>query len=136
MHVATRACDLLVDRDGLIGGTPSASPSTSKDHSIDVASIKSDTGFAYTTVIESSVGTPDSMSNTKVSTLRLFENGTELGPAHATHADIEMLGKGHFSHWLASTGTYVAIYFSTSDNTDPRTNRRTYTYRVDGTPPR
>jgi SAM-dependent methyltransferase len=52
--------------------------------------------------------------------LRIFENEVELGPAHSAHAQIRELGRGTFSHW----GT--DLYFSTSDNTDPRRNGRTY----------
>jgi len=55
------------------------------------------------------------------STLRLFEDDKELLPAHSPHADIRAQGGGHWSHWGSST-----IYFSTSDNSDPRTNGRTY----------
>lgn len=55
------------------------------------------------------------------STLRLFENDKELLPAHSPHADIRAEGKGRWSHWGSNT-----IYFSTSDNSDPRTNGRTY----------
>ena len=58
------------------------------------------------------------------STLRLFENGKELGPARSDPAEIREKGKGRWSH----TGPR-AISFSTSDNSDPRTNGRTYTVR-------
>jgi hypothetical protein len=54
------------------------------------------------------------------SVARVFENGRELGPANALHADIRTVGHGQYSFW----GDWV--YVSASDNTDPRTNRRTY----------
>lgn len=54
------------------------------------------------------------------SRLRLTENGTPLGPGNATHAEIREEGKGAYSHWQ------TALYFSTSDNSDPRRNGRTY----------
>ena len=54
------------------------------------------------------------------SSLQLFEDGRPLGPAHAPHADIRQLGRGCFSHWGA------AVYFSTSDNSNPSTNGRRY----------
>ena len=54
------------------------------------------------------------------SRLRLTENGTPLGPGNATHAEIRDEGKGAYSHWQ------TALYFSTSDNSDPRRNGRTY----------
>lgn len=56
-----------------------------------------------------------------VSRLAVFENGQPLGPAHASHADIRVLGGGRFSHWCDK------VYFSASDNSDPRTNGRKYT---------
>ncbi len=53
----------------------------------------------------------------------VFEGERPLGPGHAAHADIRTLGAGRFSHWGP------AMYFSTSDNSDPRTNGRAYTIR-------
>jgi len=58
-----------------------------------------------------------------VSRLVLLEDGAPLGPAHSSHNDIRTHGGGRYSHW---TGW---LYFSTPDNTDPRTNGRVYTYR-------
>ncbi len=55
------------------------------------------------------------------STLILLEDDKPLGPAHSAHADIRREGKGRWSHWGART-----IWFSTSDNSDPRTNGRQY----------
>lgn len=57
------------------------------------------------------------------SRLAVFENDRQLGPGHASHAEIRALGAGRYSHWGA------VLYFSTSDNTDPRTNGRHYTVR-------
>jgi hypothetical protein len=73
-------------------------------------------------------------ANGGTSTLQLFENGKELGPAHAQHADIRGIGQGRWSHW-GSYGNRV-LYMSTSDNSDPRTNGRTYTVKqpASGTP--
>jgi hypothetical protein len=57
------------------------------------------------------------------SRLQLYEDGVPLLPAHAVHDLIRDTGKGAFSHWGH------VLYFSTSDNSDPRTNRRTYTIK-------
>jgi hypothetical protein len=57
------------------------------------------------------------------STLKIYEDGIALGPAHSGHADIRKFGRGRYSHWED------ALYFSSSDNSDPRTNKRRYTYR-------
>lgn len=54
------------------------------------------------------------------SALRLLEDGTELGPAHALHATIQDPGDGRYSFWLG------VVYFSTSDGSDPNTNGRIY----------
>ena len=59
------------------------------------------------------------------SKLRLLEDGRELGPAHALHADIQDSGDGRYSCWMD------VVYFSTSDGSDPNTNGRVYS--VDGT---
>jgi hypothetical protein len=62
----------------------------------------------------------DDLDNPIASQLRLFEDGRALGPAHTPVADIGIYRGGRFSHWDG------AIYFSASDNRDPRTNGRTY----------
>ncbi|NUQ62375.1 MAG: putative Ig domain-containing protein [Pirellulales bacterium] len=55
------------------------------------------------------------------SALMLFEDGKPLGPPRSVHQDIREKGKGRYSHW-----TREGLYFSASDNTDPRTNGRRY----------
>ena len=55
-----------------------------------------------------------------MSPLVLLENGRKLGPAHAFRAELQRSGKGAFLHWGGM------IYFSSSDNSDPGTNGRTY----------
>lgn len=53
--------------------------------------------------------------------LLLFEDGRPLGPPRSLHRDIRELGGGRYSHW-----TREALYFSASDNSDPRVNGRRY----------
>jgi hypothetical protein len=65
----------------------------------------------------------DSPDNNHRSPIELYENGKRLGPAHSSHSDIATLGEGRFSHWRKNGTT---IYWSSSDNTDPRTNGRAY----------
>jgi len=67
---------------------------------------------------------PDTMSDPKRSTFKAFENGAPLGPAHSNHAEIAKKGTGPYSHW----GDY--LYFSSSDNSDPATNGRRYSYQA------
>jgi lysophospholipase L1-like esterase len=54
------------------------------------------------------------------SLLAVRESGHDLGPAHAPPDKIATVGIGSFIHW------HNIIYFSTSDNSDPNTNGRTY----------
>jgi 2-polyprenyl-3-methyl-5-hydroxy-6-metoxy-1,4-benzoquinol methylase len=50
----------------------------------------------------------------------IFENGRQLPHPHALHADIAKVGLGRFSHWGQD------LLLSTSDNTNPNSNGRTY----------
>ncbi len=65
----------------------------------------------------------DSQEHPKQSNLMLYENGVPLGFAHVPHSHIEAYGKGRYSHWKDS------LLFSTTDNSDPNTNGRTYSIR-------
>ncbi len=103
--------------------TPTPPPGPSITGTINVAQAVRDSGYAYA-VLQNFGISGDSTQALTASTLRIFENGRELGPAHTLHADIRQLGGGRFSHW----GN--ALYFSASDNTNPMTNGRTYTYQV------
>jgi glycosyltransferase involved in cell wall biosynthesis/2-polyprenyl-3-methyl-5-hydroxy-6-metoxy-1,4-benzoquinol methylase len=78
-------------------------------------------GACYTLPLPSRVVAADGEGTPRRSTLRLFEDGKELGPAHAVHASIAALGGGQFSHWDK------ALLFSSSDGTDPTRNGRHYT---------
>ncbi len=64
----------------------------------------------------------DNLQTPDRSTLRVLEDGRQLGPAHTLHADIKALGGGRFSHWGDQ------LVFSTSDGSSPKTNARVYTY--------
>jgi SAM-dependent methyltransferase len=55
----------------------------------------------------------------------LHENGRPL-QADDMHETIRREGGGRYSFWNS------LLYFAASDNTDPRRNGRTYSYRVDG----
>jgi chitodextrinase len=104
---------------------------TSNGSPILVANAINDAGFSYR--ISQNFGTPADIASSPLrSTLRVFENGVELTQAHADHGQIETIGLGRFSHWMDEFG-YEALYLSTTDNTNPATNGRTYTFRTDGT---
>jgi len=93
---------------------------------IDLTRVTNNSGHAY--FISHNFGTA---SDTNIdgqfnrSKLRIFENGVEMGPAHSLHKDIREEGSGRFSHWK------TALYFSATDNSDPRTNGRIYTYSIE-----
>ena len=90
---------------------------------LNVSGAVKDAGYAYE-LEQDFKTTGDSQTQPTISTLRVFEDGRELGPAHSVHNDIRNIGKGRFSHWGSS------LYFSASDNSDPRTNGRKYTYTI------
>jgi hypothetical protein len=50
----------------------------------------------------------------------IFEDKQQLAFPHSLHVDIVNLGAGRFSHWREE------LLFSSSDNSDPRTNGRVY----------
>jgi hypothetical protein len=87
------------------------------------ARLSPDGGSCYTTPL-GNYYPGDGMKGGLPSTLRLFENGKELGPAHAVHVDIRAKGDGRFSHWNTT------LYFSASDSSDPRTNGRKYMWQI------
>ena len=84
--------------------------------------IDAEDGHCWMTVLPE-LGSGDTAADPGASQAQLFENGAPLGPAHASHADIRARGGGLFSHWGD------VLYFSTSDNADPRTGGREYTIR-------
>ncbi len=86
-------------------------------------------GFGYRYIgfgLELSV--PDDLETPNVSRLVLLEDGIPLTPSHASHDEIQRIGKGRYSHW--DDGNMEYLYFSTSDNSDPRINQRTYAVTV------
>lgn len=62
----------------------------------------------------------DTLDNCYRSKLKLFENGQPLPLSHQNHKLVYSLGRGRYSHWENR------LYFSTSDNSDPNLNGRTY----------
>lgn len=85
--------------------------------------ISAEQGYAYQVApVTPILLTPlsDDPSNAHRAPTKLFEDGHALRPAHAAHDLIRKEGRGAFSQWRS------AIYFSTSDNSDPRSNGRAY----------
>src|SRR5574340_252367 len=102
--------------------------STYTEFPINIAKAYHEVGNNY--IVAQDVGTPADTTQSATSILRIFENGIELAPAHALHNDIRNIGQGRFSHWGGTTGSPSYLYFSTSDNSNPLTNGRRYTYRI------
>ena len=95
------------------------------DFEIGKQNIAAETGHAFITRITTTAHFPlelvtDALGAPQVSSLALSESGTLLGPAHSLHDEIRIEGRGRYSHWNGY------LYFSTSDNSDPRTNGRQY----------
>lgn len=95
---------------------------------LDMSMATSDGGFAFK--INGVFGpAPDSSTSPNQSLLQMYEDGKPLNPPHSVHQDIRDIGLGRYSH---RTGLPwgEALRWSASDNTDPRTNGRTYTWDV------
>lgn len=66
----------------------------------------------------------DDVTDPRRSALTLFEDGRELGPAHSSHSEIEVIGGGRYAHWEKT------LTFSASDNSDPNSNGRHYEIEI------
>ena len=63
------------------------------------------------------------------SELRLYEDGTPLGPSHSVDDLIRETGGGAYAYRCLDGGAVRGLIFSTSDNSDPRSNGRQYRVR-------
>jgi len=77
-------------------------------------------GFAWQALLPEYASTADDMDHSYRSKLILLDDGKPLWSWHTPHDRIRKVGKGCYSHW--QTG----LMFSTTDNSDPNTNGRTY----------
>ncbi|MCB9109940.1 MAG: methyltransferase domain-containing protein [Anaerolineales bacterium] len=79
--------------------------------------IQHEQGYAYI----ASTNMPLLSSHQFPSHARVLEDGVPLsGPDNVLHDDIRQIGGGRYSFW------HDKVYFSASDNTDPRNNNRKY----------
>ena len=90
-----------------------------------VASISQEGGSCFVCELET-VEVWDDEDHLVASAIRLYEDGLQLGPPHASHDEIRRSGAGRYSHWNGR------LYFSTSDGSDPRVNGRRYEVRAPG----
>jgi len=79
-----------------------------------------DTGHAFMVLLPQLIGLGDDVDDPHRSRLVVLEDDKPLGPAHIAHDIIRSEGRGAFSHWEGR------LFFSTSDQTDPRSNGRKY----------
>ncbi|MEP6607081.1 MAG: methyltransferase domain-containing protein [Burkholderiaceae bacterium] len=93
---------------------------------IEIESFKEEQGHCWVAVLPDHLKQGDSAGRTASSELMLFEDGTSLGPARSAHELIRATGRGAFSHWGNE------LWFSTSDNTPPNSNRRRYVVVSEG----
>jgi Methyltransferase domain len=89
-----------------------------------IVGARPENGHCWQADLPAQVSDGDSPGCVHRSGLRLFENGTELGPPYALHDDIRRFGGGRYSHWGRS------LYFSASDNSSPLLNGREYSVLV------
>ncbi len=82
-----------------------------------ISNIQLQNGYAFLAETDRS----DLSSHEHPSIAQIWEDGTPLtGPANSLHDDIRIFGLGRYSFW------HDAVYFSASDNSDPRINGRKY----------
>jgi 2-polyprenyl-3-methyl-5-hydroxy-6-metoxy-1,4-benzoquinol methylase len=84
-------------------------------------------GFCFACALDT-VDLWDDVDHPAVSVLRLYEDGLQLGPPHASHDEIQRSGAGLYAHWKRT------LYFSSSDGSDPRVNGRRYEVRAPDVP--
>jgi len=82
-------------------------------------------GFAWGIDLPQWDDLADNKEHPKRSSLMLYEDNVPIGFAHADLDHIAAHGKGRYSH------TGARLVFSTTDNTDPNTNGRQYSYCMD-----
>jgi lysophospholipase L1-like esterase len=72
----------------------------------------------------------DAEQNSYCSEAVVYEDGIPLPGAHTSHDSIRKDGGGKYSHWQTE------LYFSASDNSDPRSNGRKYRFATKAHLPR
>lgn len=129
-----RRYEIASDAFDCVPGAPEAAPTpasaqwtpltpqqlaTLKRYPIAVDHLTAEIGFCY--IANMDFGEDGDKETGNRSGVRLLEDGRELGPGRSLHAEIRQQGGGRFSHW-----THNTLYFSASDNSDPRSNGRRY----------
>jgi SAM-dependent methyltransferase len=81
-------------------------------------------GLCWTFELPREIAIGDDLGYPARSELQLFADGEPLGPGHADHNRIRLVGGGLFSHWRRQ------LYFSTPDNIPPAASGRRYWIRA------
>ncbi len=105
---------------------PGTSEVPFKSHHLDTSMFRIDGGHAYVLDVPPTLFTKDELpfGNTDYA---LLENGQMLGPIVSSHDAIRKWGLGRYSPFNSPENNLLSIYFSASDNSDPRSNGRSYT---------
>ncbi len=90
-----------------------------KPYAAKISAIHPEQGFCWVAEVPEYLISDDG----GISQLAMFEDNQPLGPAHMAHEEIRTLGSGRYSHWRRN------LYFSTSDNSNPTVNGRSYMVR-------
>src|SRR4051794_29784725 len=83
---------------------------------VPISGIAHESGHCYKATLRPDFPAGDTADGPALASADVLEDGLGLGPGHMAHDAIRESGGGRFSHW------HDTLYFSTSDNTDPRTN--------------
>ncbi len=92
---------------------------------IDAATIRHAGGHCYNVDLPLSAFGPGEVPAGEIPA-SVVENGKLLGPPAQLHDLIRLRGRGRYSLWNSQTNNSITLFFSSSDNTDPRSNGRTY----------
>lgn len=93
------------------------------EYFLDINKIKEEIGFCWQIDLADLPIEGDSSEKPLRSSFVLCEDGRPRGSGHSSHDMISNAGRGLFSHWGKQ------LYFSTSDNSDPRSNGRKYSLK-------
>ncbi|MGY4420420.1 SAM-dependent methyltransferase [Bradyrhizobium sp. JR6.1] len=89
-----------------------------------ISSFAANGGFMWGATLPDAIPRGDDSETPIGSPLAVFEDGKLLGPPHSAHDTIQKIGRGAYSHW----GN--ALFFSTSDGSDPNSNGRRYVCKL------
>ena len=92
-------------------------------YELEASLFKPELGFCWQFDLTALALPGDSSDHPLRSSYILCEDQVPLGPPHSLHDSIRKVGNGHYSHWNSQ------LLFSSSDNSSPTRNGKTYTLR-------